>query len=138
MWKALLVVVFLAGCVQLPPSPEDIQAKKFENVPGKVVIYIARDRIDSMLQDTIWLGDTAQITTQPGTYYRWVTDPGVHRIEGTGPSTAAVTIRTEAGRIYYVQHLVIGSIRSGVKNSHLRQVNEQTGRMLVTNGQSLL
>ena len=37
----LLAVALLAGC-QLPLTPEDLEARKFEAVPGKAVIYLVR------------------------------------------------------------------------------------------------
>lgn len=43
MWRALPVAILIAGCAQLPPTPQDIQAKKFEGVPDKAVIYRVRD-----------------------------------------------------------------------------------------------
>jgi len=56
MRRLLVVAVMLAGCVQLPPTPQDIQAKKFEGVPDKAVIYIVRDLPDfSDRPATIWL-----------------------------------------------------------------------------------
>lgn len=56
MWRALPVAVLVAGCAQLPPSWQDVEAKRFESVPGKAVIYIVRDFPDfSDRPATIWL-----------------------------------------------------------------------------------
>src|SRR5688572_30191438 len=104
MWRVLSVVlILLAGCVQLPPTPADIQAKKFEAVPDKAVIYLVRDyHYFSDNAATIWLGESDMITTYPGTYYRREVAPGMHRITGYGPDIGAIMVQAEAGRIYYV------------------------------------
>ena len=118
MWRALLIALPLAGCVQLPPTPEDIQAKKFELVPDKAVVYLVRDYPDfSDAAATIWLGDTAMITTYAGTYYRWEVDPGTHRIAGYGPDIGAITLKVEAGSIYYVQQRLAPFLRSRTRTS---------------------
>jgi hypothetical protein len=46
--RSLLIglVLVLAGCQQIPLTPEDIQARKFEPVPDKAVIYLVRDNPD--------------------------------------------------------------------------------------------
>ncbi len=138
MWRAMLAVaILLAGCAQLPPTPQDIQAKRFEPVPDKAVIYIARATVDSPNAGTIVLGNVGTITTHPRTYYRWEVAPGTHRIEGFGPSTATANVRAEAGKIYYVQHTVHGGIRDGVRGMSIQQISEDTGRRLVNSGQLL-
>ena len=98
MWRVLLVLL-LAGCVQLPPSPQDIQAKKFESAtPDKSVIYIVRAPMDSREGGTISLDDNAQVTTYAGTYYRWEVAPGPHRIAGYAGQGVRVCRRpAEAG-----------------------------------------
>jgi hypothetical protein len=113
MWRTLLVVVMLlAGCVQLPPTPADIQAKKFEVVADKAVIYLVRafpDFTDNA--STIWLGEAIMITTFPGTYYRWEVEPGAHRITGYGPDIGTITVPAEAGRIYFVMQRLAPFLR---------------------------
>ncbi|HSN42371.1 MAG TPA: DUF2846 domain-containing protein [Burkholderiales bacterium] len=137
MWRVSLIVLLLAGCVQLPPSPQDIQAKKFESLPGKAVIYIVRNRMDSQEASGLLLDDTAQITTLPRSYYRWEVAPGTHRIAGFAESNALVVLRAEAGKIYFLRHTVLGTRRSGAQFADLRQVSEQEGRALVMNAQLL-
>jgi len=137
MWRLLLSALVLAGCVQLPPSPQDIQAKKFESLPDKAVIYIVRSKVDSVFGGTLWLGDRAQITTYAGTYYRWEVTPGSHRIAAYAPSNASVTLQTSAGRVYFVQHTVFGDLRAGPLVSFLEQIHERDGRVLVAQAQLL-
>ena len=128
MWKGLVVALLLAGCVQLPPSAQDIQAKQFQPVSDKAVVYIVRDTLGALLDDTLWLGDSEMITTHTGTYYRWEVAPGTRRIAGFGISNASLTLNAEAGKIYFVRHGVIGTDRAGVQRSFLERLDEQTGR----------
>lgn len=139
MWrKLLLTVLVLSGCAaQLPPSAEDIQAKKFESVPGKAVIYVVRNSVDSAHHSSLLLDGVATITTHPGTYYRWEVAPGSRRISGFGGTSELLTLQVQAGRIYYVQHTVFGTIRSGPQVSYLQEVSERDGRMLVSQAQLL-
>jgi len=109
MWRALLLgSMLLAGCVQLPPTPQDLQAKQFEALPGKAVIYVVRDYPELIdAGATLKLGDTGMITTYPGTYYRWEVPPGAHRIAGYAGDSGSITIAAEAGKIYFVQQRLI-------------------------------
>ena len=85
----ILIAIFLAGCTQLPLTPADIQARKFEAVPGKAVVYIVRDSPDFIdAPATIWLGDESTVTIYPGTYYRWETAPGANRISASAARSA--------------------------------------------------
>ena len=136
--KRTLVIVallLLAGCVQLPPTPQDIQAKRFEAIPDKAVIYIVRPGVDSPNGGPIVVGDLGMITTYQGTYYRWEVAPGTHRIYGFGPTSAAVTVRAEAGKVYFVQHTVLGNRRDGVQTMSLQQIGDGEGRRLVSGAQ---
>lgn len=131
MWRVLSVVlILLAGCVQLPPTPADIQAKKFEVLPDKAVIYLVRDYPDfSDNAATLWLGESAMITTYPGTYYRWEVAPGMHRITGYGPDIGAIMVQAEAGRIYYVLQRLAPFLR--FPSSYFQLIAEPAGRNAV-------
>lgn len=134
MRRLLLSALLLAGCVQLPPSPQDMQAKKFETVPGKAVIYIVRNYPDlSPHHGTLTLDETGMITTFPGTYYRWEVAPGPHRIASYAIGTARMTLRAEAGKIYFVQNKV-GGFRSAT-DIFLQLIPEREGRAMVARGQ---
>jgi len=126
----LAVLALLAGCVQLPPTPADLQAKKFEAAPGKAVIYLVRDYPDFTDNSaTIWLGDSVMITTYPGTYYRWEVEPGAHRITGYGSDIGTITVKAEAGRMYFVLQRMAPFMR--VTHSYFDLVPEPHGRAAV-------
>src|SRR5215813_8626887 len=128
MWRVFSIALLLAGCAQLPQSPADMQAKRFESVADKSVIYVVRTPMDSWESSGVAL-DNAQISTHRGTYYRWEVAPGTHRVSGTGFGTAAVTLNTAPGKIYFVEHTVLGDKDDGgVTNTRLWEINDQSGR----------
>lgn len=124
------VALLLAACVQLPPTPQDLQAKKFEAVADKAVIYVVRDSPDhNSGAATIRLGDDILITTYPGTYFRWEIPPGTHCITGYAADIGTITLRVEAGRIYFVKQQLGPFMR--FPSSHFYLVNEPEGRAAV-------
>ena len=137
MRRIPIIALLLAGCVQLPPTPEDIQAKKFEIPPGMSVIYIVRTPLDSREAAGLWLDDKVQITTMSNTYYRWETAPGLHRITGAGRWSDFLELRTEAGKIYFVQQTAYGTIRAGAQITWVQLIDEQAGRKLVLQSELL-
>jgi len=132
MWRYLIVAALLAGCSQLPPSPQDTEAKKFESIPGKAAIYVVRDPQSVGLGAQLWLDQGAQITMFPGNYHRWVVEPGPHTIAAIGVSPASITIQSQAGKVYFVHYRLEGaSSREGVVNSALKLMDDQAGRARV-------
>ena len=132
--------ILVAGCVQLPPTPQDIQAKRFEAPEaGKSVIYLVRDSAD--FNDgpaTLWLGDERIITTYPGTYFRWEVEPGAQRIAGFAGDSGSITVRVEPGRIYYIQQRVTPFTlfhASVAPTSSFQLVPEANGRAVALRGQ---
>lgn len=136
MWKTVFIAMLLAGCAELPPTPEDIQAKRFESVPGKAVIYIVRDNIGPHIDSGLWLDDATMITTHTGSYYRWEVAPGTHRITGDAESTARLVLNVEAGQIYFVRHIVNGIEWNAAYHTGLERLDNETGRARV--GQATL
>jgi len=133
MWRGLVLLlsILLAGCVQLPLTPEDIQARKFESVPGKAVIYLVRDSPDfSSVGTPIWFGDKIRITTYPGTYFRWEVPAGAHTISGANADTGIITVDAQSGRIYFVQQRVSPMGRD-VGSSRFEHASEANGRAAV-------
>jgi uncharacterized protein DUF2846 len=131
MWKTLVLGLLLAGCAQLPPTPQDMQAKRFETVPGKAVIYIVRDNVGAHIDHSLWLDDATMITTHTGTYYRWEAAPGTHVIRGGGESTARLALNVEAGKIYFVRHIVNGIEWNAAYMTGLQRLDDETGRARV-------
>ena len=131
-----LMVFVAAGCVQLPQTASDIQGKKFESVPDKAVIYIVRPRVDGLVEAPISFSG-GMIFTHQGTYYRWEAAPGTHRIEGAGQHTAAVSVQAEAGKIYFVELTATGGARDGLQTMALRRIDDNRGRRMVSEAQSL-
>ena len=122
--------LWCAACAPLPPSPADIQARKFEVPAGRGVIYIVRDE-GGFNQDgaTLSLDDTMMITTYPGTYYRWEVAPGQHRIAGYASDSGNISLHVEAGRIYFVQQWVAFGMLG--PRSRFSQVPPDQGRAAV-------
>jgi len=135
MWRALLAAAALSilGCAQTPPGPEELADKKIEPVPGKAVVYVVQNPLGDYSAGLAF-DDGTQITTWPGTFYRWVTTPGTHTIRSSQANlTASIRLQTEAGKIYFVQHYVTG-IRGSTTDSRLELVSDKTGRPLVASG----
>ena len=132
MWRGFVLSILVAGCAaQLPLTPEDIRARKFESVPDQAVIYLVRDSLDSSdVGASIYLGEKLMITTYPGTYFRWVVPAGAHRIVGAGADPGRITVDVQSGRIYFVQQQVtLGGRVIGISNFEL--VSEANGRAAV-------
>ena len=132
MQRILIVLAALtaAACAPVPLTPQEMAQKKAEPVPGKAVVYIVQNQ-QRDYGAGVRLDDGTQITTWPGTFYRWVTTPGAHRIVSADPNLSArVTLQVEAGRVYFVQHKVTG-IRGSTTDATLHTVSERTGRELL-------
>jgi hypothetical protein len=127
--RVFMPAILIAGCAPLPLTPEDLEARKFEAVSGKAVIYLVRDSLDfSNDQAPIYIGENLLLTTYPGTYYRWVVAAGRHTLKGYGQDSGTITVEAGQGRIYFVQQRVT-HIR--VTNSNFALVSEQQGRAAV-------
>jgi hypothetical protein len=127
----ILMAVLLAGCQQLPLTPQDIQARRFEALPDMAVIYLVRDYPDfTEMQATVQLGDKVTLKTYPGTYYRWEVSPGQHQIRGAAFDTGAITLEALPGKIYFVQQRVTAApfLRA---SSFFSVVHEPAGRAAV-------
>jgi hypothetical protein len=135
--RSLLVglILVLAGCQQIPLTPEDIQARKFEQVKDKAVIYLVRDDPDfSGAGAPVDLGNNVRLTTYAGTYYRWEVAPGTHTITAFGAGTGAIRVNAERGKMYFVQQRVGGIPLA--PESTFEFINESQARAVV--GRSVL
>jgi len=98
-----LLFVILGACAPLPPTPQDIEAKRFETVQGQSVIYVVRPYPDASSQGaTLWLDDRVMGSTFPGTYFRWVVPAGRHRIAGYAGDSGNIVLDTAPGAVYFV------------------------------------
>jgi hypothetical protein len=131
MIRVLLLALFLAACAPLPPSPQDIDAKRFEPVPGKAVIYLVRQRPDLVSEpSTVMLDNNMMGSTYPGTYFRWVVEPGRHEIRGYAGDNGRFLLDVPPDGLYFVQQSVT-RLLSGFAQSFFRPVPEPYGRAIV-------
>jgi hypothetical protein len=132
--RLLLFLLLVAGCAQLPPSPEDLEAKRFEHVPGKAVIYLVRTYPDlSDEVSTVMLNDNMMGSTYPGTYFRWVVEPGRHQIRGYAGDNGSMIIDAPPGGIYFIQQSVTRFF--GFAQSSFHPLPEPYGRAAVLRGE---
>lgn len=128
----LISLLLLAGCAPLPPLPQDAIAKRFESVPDRAVIYVARDRLDKdfvapLLLDDQWIGPTYR-----GTYLRIVVPAGTHRLAGYAGDSGVLRFTTEPGKLYFIAHHTSG-FRS-LTRSWFALARPEYGRDLVLKG----
>ncbi len=134
MTRFLMIALFLlAGCAQLPPPPEDATAKRFEPVPGKAVIYLARPALDPSFIAPVVLDEQPIGSTYRGTYIRIEVPAGNHVLRGMGGDSGSIKLDTQAGQIYFVLHNAYG--HRSFNSSAFSQVGAGYGRSLVLNGQ---
>ena len=92
--------------------------------------------MDSSEASGLMLDGVGQLTTYRGTYYRWEVAPGTHRVAGFGSAVESVTLTTTPGRIYFLEHTVLGDKDDGgVQFTALREISDQAGRNLVMRAQ---
>jgi hypothetical protein len=128
MFRVLLLALFLAGCAPLPPSAKDLEAKRFELVPGKAVIYLVREYPDvSREAGTVMLDDNVMGSTYPGTYFRWVVEPGRHQIRGFAGDAGSMTLDVASDRMYFVRQSYTRGF-TGFGQSFFRPIPETYGR----------
>jgi hypothetical protein len=127
--QGLVVVVLLAACANGTLAQPDAKADPFRAVPGKSVIFLVRSDPDAYQRKAeMHLDDGKPVAMYPGTYIRWVVLPGAHQIQGAAPDTALMKLRTEAGKVYYIQQDV-GGITAPM--STLQRMSERDGRAAV-------
>jgi hypothetical protein len=131
MFRLLLLALALAGCAPLPPTPQDLEAKRFEPAAGKAVIYLARPYPDASHDaGTVMLDDAMMGSTYPGTYFRWVVEPGRHQIRGYAGDAGAITLDVLPDRLYFVQQSYTRGF-TGIGQSFFSLIPEPYGRGLV-------
>lgn len=115
----------------MPPSAADLQAKRFETLPDKGVIYLFRDYPD-FIDDgaTVTVDGIMQGTTYPGTYLRLELDPGRHRIAGFAGDAGRIDVDIGPGEMWFLQQVVVQPF-IGPALSHFRVVDPNYGRQAV-------
>ena len=133
MFRLLCVlVVALAACAQLPPSPQEIEAKRFEPAPGQAVIYLVRDVPDfTDIGAAVMLDDRLMGSTYPGTFFRWVVAPGRHEIRGYAEDAGYFSLDVSPDRIYFVQQSVTRFFPMPSSQSRFSLAPESHGRAAV-------
>lgn len=121
----------IVACAPLPPNPADLEAKRFEPIADKGVVYLFR-ALPDFVDDgaTIMVDDLMQGTTYPGTYLRLELDPGRHRIAGFASDAGFFEFEVGAGEIRFLQQSVIRGF-IGPARSQFRPVHEDYGRQAV-------
>lgn len=108
-----LLVIALAGCASLSPSPQAMQAVDIQGTPGKAVIYVVRGNPDlSIVAAQIALDGEMLGTSYAGTYFRIEVPAGRHRLSGYGVDGGNISLDVQADRVYFVQQYVTGIRRS--------------------------
>jgi hypothetical protein len=138
MTRPLLIAFLLllsAGCAQyqLPPPPGDTGAKRFETVPDKSVIYLVRHPLEPSYVAPVVLDDHAIGSTYRGTYMRIELPAGTHVLRGMAGDSGSITLKTESGKLYFVEHRAYG-YRDFTHSSYV-PADPARGRSMVLGGQ---
>lgn len=138
MTKSLLIALFVltfAGCAQyqLPPPPEDAVAKRFEAIPDKSVIYLVRNPMEPRYVAPVVLDDRGIGSTYRGTYMRIELPAGPHILRGMAGDSGSITLKTEPGKLYFVEHRTYG-YRDFTHSGYLMATPEH-GKSMVLGGQ---
>jgi hypothetical protein len=131
-----LFIALLCACAARPPSPADLQAKRFETLPDKAVVYLYRDSPDfSDVPATFLLDGQQQGTTYQGTYHRLELAPGRHLITGFAGDGGRFGFETQPGRLYFIRQSV--SRFGPFHQSYFAMVGELEGRDAVMRAELL-
>lgn len=123
-----VAVLALAGCMGLAPDSQDSEAKEFQPLPDKGVIYLVRgEPAYSDRPVPVWLGNRMMLITHPDTYFRWEVPPGAHRISGHDTDFGTIVVAAETGKVYFVEQQL--SWRFDI--SYFTLVDELAGRAAV-------
>ena len=121
----------LAACAPLPPSPADLEAKRFERVPGMAVLYLVREHPDFVSEPaSVMLDDRMVGSTYPGTYIRMVVPPGRHELRGFAGDNGRFMLDVPPDGVYFVQQSVTRMF-AGPAQSRFRPVPDHYGRAMV-------
>jgi hypothetical protein len=128
----LIALLLLTACAQLPPQPGDAAAKRFEPVPDRAVIYVLRSPVEREFVAPIMLDDEMMGSTYRGTFMRLVVPAGQHQIAGFAGDSGRISLKTEAGKLYFINQTTFGY--SSLTGSTFQLVDEQYGRSIALGG----
>jgi len=128
----LLAFLLLAGCAQLPPPPGDAEAKRFEPVADRAVIYVVRHPLDRRFVAPIQLNEQMLGSTYAGTYMRLVVPGGRYQISGYAVDIGQIRLDTMPGQIYYVSQSTWGF--DSLQGSIFQRVDAAMGQSMVHSG----
>ena len=135
MFRALMLALMLAGCCAAAAQPAGHRGEALRQVPGKAVIYLFRADPDfSREVATVMLDDHMMGSTYPGTYFRWVVEPGRHQIRGYAGDNGSIVLDVAPDRMYFVQQSVTRMF-TGFAQSWFRPIPEPYGRAGVMRGE---
>ena len=128
----LIAILMLASCAQLPPLPGDAAAKRFEAVPDRAVIYVARHAFERNFVAPIMLNDEMMGSTYRGTYMRLVVPGGTHRIAGFSGDNGLIVVQAKPSQIYFISQTTRGY--DSLTGSTFQFVDADYGRSMVLGG----
>jgi hypothetical protein len=128
------ILLLFGGCVTPPPpTAAEIQAKRFEPVPGKAVVYLYRDQVNfPTVAAPIALDGSDVGANFAGTFFRFVVDPGEHRISGTVADIGSIRFKVEPNQIYFVQQTALVTRTVDLMGTVYNLVDPAVGRARVS------
>ncbi|MGD8999631.1 MAG: DUF2846 domain-containing protein [Granulosicoccaceae bacterium] len=129
MLPAIIVILLASGCASVPMASldEDTRAKTFNVSADKANLYVYRNEsMGGAVTMTVSLDGKVAGMSGPKTYFLLTVEPGEHTVSSYAENVSTLTIKTEAGKNYYIwQEVKMGF---WMARSLLQQVDEETGR----------
>ncbi len=123
--------LFLTGCSSVPlaSQTDDAEAKLFTPISDKSVIYVYRNEFfgGAIGMDITFDGKELGGTTEKR-YLRIIANPGTHIIASQAENRDSVSLKTEAGKVYYIwQEAKMGVITARTKMNIVSDLEGQRG-----------
>jgi len=129
----VLALLLMAACAQIPPTPEELEAKQFRTIPDKAVIYLVRSAFGPGWAAPVVLDESPIGTTYRRTFIRIETRPGKHEFRGYAGDSGSISLTTEAGKLYFIEQDTY-DYRSFVRSA-FGIVDAERGMTLVRNAE---
>ncbi len=102
-------------------------------MPGKAVVYLFRDLVNYGVVPAPVALDGIQVGSSfGGTFFRFVLEPGRHRIEGMYVDNGAIEFTVAANQIYFLQQTVQATRYVALSGSTFNIADAATGRARVS------